>query len=731
MQQSNTQTYSVESLFNSKFTLNNHVVQPSDYCIEVNGELKKIPPKVMQVLIHIAAAGDFAISREELIERIWLNSLDIGRNSLKTAVYQLRKLLDEPSTTQSVIQTVARSGYKLAAQIKIIDEKKIDSPSVPLLKTATPIIRPTNGLSLTNKVARLLVSTTFIALSVLVYFYKDSVFPAPAPEQVYAELLFSRTGIERYPQASPDNTKLVFVGQDSNGFDNIFIRELSEVDIALLQVTSSQNIEHSPVWGPEGKRLAFVRHTEDGLCSVHTIDISTKIENKLVECFGELSLNRFISWSPDGEWLAFSSSKANEAESGIFRISLLTGIKEQLTWPESDIIDYKPTWSPDNQSLAFVRKFGSHQHDILTLKLDKQALPVRVTHDAKYSFGMSWLPDGDKIIFSSNRNERVQLWLLDLNTKNLSLFSHDEDLFYPSLSRDGTTLYAVQYQRQSHIYSLSLDNANVVKPVLRHLGLNTSPDFSSAHDKLIFQSNRTGFMEVWSSKIDGSNLTQMTNFQNRWFILSRPKWAPVGDKYAFVAASDDIDQIFIGAQGQTDNQQLTSSPTNKESFSWSLDGNFVYASVKNKGLWAIWKFAVDGTYSALVTDKNGCYAQEGVKGGVSTLYITKCNKQGIFEIDAQTGSETLIIPNIPFVDKENWVVVESGIYFVTRSFENDVIKFYNFTSQMTSVISVLAPNTVMPLERLSYTKEKNQLYFSHPINLQSEVYKLNASHFKL
>ena len=69
-------------------------------------------------------------------------------------------------------------------------------------------------------------------------------------------------------------------------------------------------------------------------------------------------------------------------------------------------------------------------------------------------------------------------------------------------------------------------------------GLNDGPEFTPDGNFIYFNSSRTGAMQIWRMKPDGSNQEQVTNDEfNNWF----PHISPNGKSIAMISFGKEID----------------------------------------------------------------------------------------------------------------------------------------------------------------------------------------------
>ena len=122
-------------------------------------------------------------------------------------------------------------------------------------------------------------------------------------------------------------------------------------------------------------------------------------EQKLTE--GYLDYNPV--WSPDGQWIVFTSERNGSAD--LYRMHPDGSGLERLT--DNPAYDDQASFSPDGNGIAFVttRADGRANLWILDLKT-RQATPI--TSGAGGDFRPAWSPDGQWIAFSSDRGSSME-----------------------------------------------------------------------------------------------------------------------------------------------------------------------------------------------------------------------------------------------------------------------------------------------------------------------------------
>ncbi len=92
------------------------LVQPRLNSITSGGSVRRLEPKVMQVLVHLAARPGEVVSKEELIREVWPNTF-VSDDALLRCISELRKAFDDDPKHPRSIQTISKRGYRLIAQL--------------------------------------------------------------------------------------------------------------------------------------------------------------------------------------------------------------------------------------------------------------------------------------------------------------------------------------------------------------------------------------------------------------------------------------------------------------------------------------------------------------------------------------------------------------------------------------------------------------------------------------
>jgi Tol biopolymer transport system component len=72
--------------------------------------------------------------------------------------------------------------------------------------------------------------------------------------------------------------------------------------------------------------------------------------------------------------------------------------------------------------------------------------------------------------------------------------------------------------------------------------VDLDPEFSPAGSRIVFASDRTGSIEIWTSAVDGSTALQLTHYGVE---SGSPRWSPDGTEIAFDVTDQGNADIYV------------------------------------------------------------------------------------------------------------------------------------------------------------------------------------------
>jgi DNA-binding winged helix-turn-helix (wHTH) protein/tetratricopeptide (TPR) repeat protein len=108
--------YSEEQLRRDGFVAGDWSVTPSRNLLSRGREEARVEPRVMDVLVYLAAHAQQVVSKDELVAHVW-NGRHVTDDVLTVTIYALRKALGDRARQPQYIETVARRGYRWMAPV--------------------------------------------------------------------------------------------------------------------------------------------------------------------------------------------------------------------------------------------------------------------------------------------------------------------------------------------------------------------------------------------------------------------------------------------------------------------------------------------------------------------------------------------------------------------------------------------------------------------------------------
>lgn len=98
------------------FRLGRWLIEPQLNTLTLEGAVKRVEPKAMEVLVYLAEHAGEVIPRETIIRAIWCDRF-VTDEVLTNAIFELRKALGDDARNSRFIQTIPKRGYRLVASV--------------------------------------------------------------------------------------------------------------------------------------------------------------------------------------------------------------------------------------------------------------------------------------------------------------------------------------------------------------------------------------------------------------------------------------------------------------------------------------------------------------------------------------------------------------------------------------------------------------------------------------
>ncbi|MGH8689936.1 MAG: Tol-Pal system beta propeller repeat protein TolB [Burkholderiales bacterium] len=190
------------------------------------------------------------------------------------------------------------------------------------------------------------------------------------------------------PVWSPDGRRIAYVSFESKK-PIVYVHHLSENKRQV--VASFKGSNSAPAWSPDGKTIAVVLSVEGG-SQIYLINPDGSGPRRRIS--NSNSIDTEPRYSADGKWLYFTSDRGGSPQ--IYRMSATGGEAQRVTFEGS--YNVSPRVSPDGKSLAYLMRNGD-KFQVALLELTTRQ--VQVLTDSDLDESPSFAPNGRQILLAT------------------------------------------------------------------------------------------------------------------------------------------------------------------------------------------------------------------------------------------------------------------------------------------------------------------------------------------
>jgi Tol biopolymer transport system component len=223
----------------------------------------------------------------------------------------------------------------------------------------------------------------------------------------------------------------------------------------------------------------------------------------------------------------------------------------------------------------------------------------QITFDRRRMFSApAWINGGQELMFSSTRAGMKALWRVPARggaaklvsgsgpqTDNPSVSSSRGELAY-EYSIEEENLWRVDVEGRTHAKAAAT-------ALLAPKTSNLMPHFSPDGRKIAFESDRSGYEEIWICDADGTNPAQVTRLER---YSGSPRWSPDGRYLAFDFRSEQHSEIYTVELASRRAHFIARFPDADNVVPrWSRDGRWIYfASNHGAKDFHLWRIPAEG-----------------------------------------------------------------------------------------------------------------------------------------
>ena len=195
---------------------------------------------------------------------------------------------------------------------------------------------------------------------------RGDVFVTSAKEGGDAFRVTNTTAIETEPIWSGNSNNLVYTA-NRDGVSHLY--QYNFITNAETKLTDGKTDDASPLFSPDGKKLAFVRNGQE----LRVMDMVTK--NEILAAKGYLSRPPFsspgsVAWSPDGKWIAYAGYGAKSFRN-IYVVPAAGGEARPVSFL-ANTFSGGINWSKDGKYILFNTSQRTEEANVIRIDLVPQ-----------------------------------------------------------------------------------------------------------------------------------------------------------------------------------------------------------------------------------------------------------------------------------------------------------------------------------------------------------------------
>lgn len=346
-----------------------------------------------------------------------------------------------------------------------------------------------------------------------------------------------------HPRWSPDGTTVAMVGaRGGRVTQTVMLVDANSGKTTTLATPPKAGEVSSVVWAADGRSVLYVRaESVEAVVGSSAKIVRHDIRTDQTDVIGWTSHNGvLLDVLADGKLVLDVRSPRDN-----LREITPGGADRWITRGNSS--DRQPAYSPDGQSVLF----SSNRSGNLDLWIATRDGSVRrVTDDGAEDWDPAFTPDGRQIVWSSGRSGNLEIWMANADGSGARQISRDGvDAENPTATPDGRWIVYNSFNpAKLGVWKVRTDGSQATQLVKARAALpEVSPDGQYVAYLAESRSPRANIRVTRLS--DGQDMRfsiPLRTLRRTSAILGRVRWMPDGKRVAYLAQNEDgVNGIFV------------------------------------------------------------------------------------------------------------------------------------------------------------------------------------------
>jgi Tol biopolymer transport system component len=401
-----------------------------------------------------------------------------------------------------------------------------------------------------------------------------------------------------------------------------------------------------------------------------------------------------LAWTPDGKYLLASGGRNVGDPSAIHVITVESGDLRTIITADGMDGFYPIALSPDGRTLAAVRNRSGAEHATQLFHLTPEWTVDGPPIDAPIAgdvLTITWSADSRELIYRPGVNTQVPLYRVAVpDGVPAPMAWVGADAQSATISGAAKRLVYTRFVRDTNIWRIAVDSAETGAPVLEQLPSSSFrdvfPQYSPDGKRLVFYSNRSGSIQIWTSTADGNSTNQLTTMDPR-ATTGSPRWSPDGRRIVFDSNAGGRYQLYEVSADGGPARAIVTDASNNFTGAWSPDGKWLYFSSDRSGRLEVWRQPGGGGAAEQVS-KNGGSSPTVSPDGAWVYFVKDDGAKGLWRMAISGGEESMMIDT---TFRYAYVATPSAIYYMVRGVPNvpGVLRKLDLATRRTKDLLVL------------------------------------------